>query len=148
MQYSHCLPSRPSLLYPRASGRPATEPADTAFLLERVSISAPSSDIPLVKDLNLKICEGQSLLITGNTGTGKTSLLRVLGGLWASTRGESPAPPASDPSLALEEGAVWWAPTFFAGERVGGEAERRGSNLLQEISKWRLLWPLQAPCRC
>nr|XP_026256628.1 ATP-binding cassette sub-family D member 4 isoform X3 [Urocitellus parryii] len=71
----------------KASGRPATEPADTAFLLERVSISAPSSDIPLVKDLNLKICEGQSLLITGNTGTGKTSLLRVLGGLWASTRG-------------------------------------------------------------
>ncbi|XP_048654944.1 lysosomal cobalamin transporter ABCD4 isoform X4 [Marmota marmota marmota] len=71
----------------KASGRPATESADTAFLLERVSISAPSSDIPLVKDLNLKICEGQSLLITGNTGTGKTSLLRVLGGLWASTRG-------------------------------------------------------------
>ncbi|XP_047397584.1 lysosomal cobalamin transporter ABCD4 isoform X11 [Sciurus carolinensis] len=71
----------------KASGRPAPEPADTAFLLERVSISAPSSDIPLVKDLNLKICEGQSLLITGNTGTGKTSLLRVLGGLWASTRG-------------------------------------------------------------
>ncbi|KAM4833055.1 lysosomal cobalamin transporter ABCD4 isoform 2-T2 [Urocitellus parryii] len=73
----------------KASGRPATEPADTAFLLERVSISAPSSDIPLVKDLNLKICEGQSLLITGNTGTGKTSLLRVLGGLWASTRGST-----------------------------------------------------------
>ncbi|XP_071069894.1 lysosomal cobalamin transporter ABCD4 isoform X4 [Dasypus novemcinctus] len=64
-----------------------TEPADTAFLLERVSFSAPSSDKPLVKELSLKICEGQSLLITGNTGTGKTSLLRVLGGLWASTRG-------------------------------------------------------------
>ncbi|KAM9644945.1 lysosomal cobalamin transporter ABCD4 isoform 1-T1 [Trichechus inunguis] len=63
------------------------EPADTAFFLERVSISAPSSDKPLIKDLGLKISEGQSLLITGNTGTGKTSLLRVLGGLWASTRG-------------------------------------------------------------
>ncbi|EAW81165.1 ATP-binding cassette, sub-family D (ALD), member 4, isoform CRA_a [Homo sapiens] len=68
-------------------GWPAAEPADTAFLLERVSISAPSSDKPLIKDLSLKISEGQSLLITGNTGTGKTSLLRVLGGLWTSTRG-------------------------------------------------------------
>lgn len=58
-----------------------------AFVLERVSVSAPSSDKPLIKDLSLKICEGQSLLITGNTGTGKTSLLRVLGGLWASSRG-------------------------------------------------------------
>ncbi|XP_017735975.1 PREDICTED: ATP-binding cassette sub-family D member 4 isoform X2 [Rhinopithecus bieti] len=71
----------------RASGWPAAEPADTAFLLERVSISAPSSDKPLIKDLSLKISEGHSLLITGNTGTGKTSLLRVLGGLWTSTRG-------------------------------------------------------------
>ncbi|XP_063500292.1 lysosomal cobalamin transporter ABCD4 isoform X3 [Symphalangus syndactylus] len=70
-----------------APGWPVAEPADTAFLLERVSISAPSSDKPLIKDLSLKISEGQSLLITGNTGTGKTSLLRVLGGLWTSTRG-------------------------------------------------------------
>ncbi|XP_047719513.1 lysosomal cobalamin transporter ABCD4 isoform X2 [Prionailurus viverrinus] len=71
----------------RAPDWPAAEPADTAFLLERVSISAPFSNKPLIKDLSLKISEGQSLLITGNTGTGKTSLLRVLGGLWTSTRG-------------------------------------------------------------
>ncbi|XP_037688234.1 lysosomal cobalamin transporter ABCD4 isoform X1 [Choloepus didactylus] len=70
----------------RAPRRPA-EPADTAFLLERVSISTPSSAKPLIKELSLKICKGHSLLITGNTGTGKTSLLRVLGGLWASTQG-------------------------------------------------------------
>ncbi|XP_075387515.1 lysosomal cobalamin transporter ABCD4 isoform X2 [Tenrec ecaudatus] len=70
----------------RAPGWPA-EPADTAFILERVSICVPSSDKPLIKDLGLKISDGQSLLITGNTGTGKTSLLRMLGGLWASTRG-------------------------------------------------------------
>uniref|UniRef100_G1MIY0 ATP binding cassette subfamily D member 4 n=1 Tax=Ailuropoda melanoleuca TaxID=9646 RepID=G1MIY0_AILME len=63
------------------------EPTDTAFLLNRVSICAPSSHKPLIKDLSLKISEGQSLLITGNTGTGKTSLLRVLGGLWTSARG-------------------------------------------------------------
>ncbi|XP_078191571.1 lysosomal cobalamin transporter ABCD4 isoform X6 [Callithrix jacchus] len=71
----------------KTPGWPAAEPADMAFLLERVSISVPSSDKPLIKDLSLQISEGQSLLITGNTGTGKTSLLRVLGGLWTSTRG-------------------------------------------------------------
>ncbi|XP_075782992.1 lysosomal cobalamin transporter ABCD4 isoform X3 [Pelodiscus sinensis] len=60
---------------------------DTAFLLERVSLSLPSSDKLLIKDLNLKISQGNNLLIVGNTGTGKTSLLRVLGGLWDSTRG-------------------------------------------------------------
>lgn len=71
----------------KTPGCPTTEPSDTAFLLDRVSILAPSSDKPLIKDLSLKICEGQSLLITGNTGTGKTSLLRVLGGLWEGMKG-------------------------------------------------------------
>ncbi|XP_064427419.1 lysosomal cobalamin transporter ABCD4 isoform X2 [Mirounga angustirostris] len=82
----------------RAPEWPVAEPTDTAFLLERVSICAPSSNKPLIRDLSLRISEGQSLLITGNTGTGKTSLLRVLGGLWASTRGESqPSLPLSQP---------------------------------------------------
>uniref|UniRef100_K7GDE8 ATP binding cassette subfamily D member 4 n=1 Tax=Pelodiscus sinensis TaxID=13735 RepID=K7GDE8_PELSI len=66
---------------------PCHRKADTAFLLERVSLSLPSSDKLLIKDLNLKISQGNNLLIVGNTGTGKTSLLRVLGGLWDSTRG-------------------------------------------------------------
>lgn len=67
-----------------ASGSKVT---DTAFLLDRVSISVPFSDKPLIKDLSLRVSEGQSLLITGNTGTGKTSLLRVLAGLWESMHG-------------------------------------------------------------
>ncbi|XP_068948301.1 lysosomal cobalamin transporter ABCD4 isoform X2 [Petaurus breviceps papuanus] len=67
-----------------ASGSKVT---DTAFLLHRVSISVPFSDKPLIKDLSLRVSEGQSLLITGNTGTGKTSLLRVLAGLWESMHG-------------------------------------------------------------
>uniref|UniRef100_A0A5F8H551 ATP binding cassette subfamily D member 4 n=1 Tax=Monodelphis domestica TaxID=13616 RepID=A0A5F8H551_MONDO len=66
---------------------PGSKVADTAFLLDRVSISVPFSDKPVIKDLSLRISQGQSLLIMGNTGTGKTSLLRVLAGLWESMRG-------------------------------------------------------------
>ncbi|NWS69717.1 ABCD4 protein, partial [Crotophaga sulcirostris] len=62
-------------------------PRDTAFLLEQVTLSVPSSGKLLVKDLSLKISQGNSIMIMGNTGTGKTSLLRVLGGLWESTQG-------------------------------------------------------------
>ncbi|XP_019374377.1 PREDICTED: ATP-binding cassette sub-family D member 4 isoform X1 [Gavialis gangeticus] len=62
-------------------------PEDTAFLLERVTLAVPSSGRLLIKDLNLRISQGNNLLIVGNTGTGKTSLLRVLSGLWESTQG-------------------------------------------------------------
>ncbi|XP_075007666.1 lysosomal cobalamin transporter ABCD4 isoform X3 [Calonectris borealis] len=62
-------------------------PKETAFLLERVTLSVPSSGKLLIKDLSLRISQGNSVMIVGNTGTGKTSLLRVLGGLWESTRG-------------------------------------------------------------
>ncbi|XP_064514756.1 lysosomal cobalamin transporter ABCD4 isoform X2 [Pseudopipra pipra] len=62
-------------------------PRDTAFLLDQVTLSVPSSGKLLIKDLSLRISQGNSVMIVGNTGTGKTSLLRVLGGLWESTRG-------------------------------------------------------------
>ncbi|OXB73012.1 UNVERIFIED_CONTAM: hypothetical protein H355_016441 [Colinus virginianus] len=65
------------------------EPRDTAFLLERVTVSVPSSGKLLIKDLSLRISQGDSMMIMGNTGTGKTSLLRVLGGLWESTQGSA-----------------------------------------------------------
>nr|XP_020649531.1 ATP-binding cassette sub-family D member 4 isoform X4 [Pogona vitticeps] len=61
--------------------------SDTAFLLEDISVSAPSEKL-LIKDLNLRITQGNNLLITGNTGTGKTSLLRILGGLWTTKQGD------------------------------------------------------------
>lgn len=60
---------------------------DTAFIVNQVSFSAPATDEVLVKDLDLKISQGHNLLIVGNTGTGKTSLLRILNRLWGTTAG-------------------------------------------------------------
>ncbi|MBN3298720.1 ABCD4 protein, partial [Amia calva] len=60
---------------------------DTAFILDRLSYKSPFSDELLVKELSLKVTQGNSLLVVGNTGTGKTSLLRVLNRLWESSSG-------------------------------------------------------------
>ncbi|TRY90219.1 hypothetical protein DNTS_005825 [Danionella cerebrum] len=57
-------------------------PVNSAFILDHLSYKSPVSEELLVKDLSLNISEGTDVLVVGNTGTGKTSLLRVLSGLW------------------------------------------------------------------
>ncbi|XP_066539713.1 ATP-binding cassette sub-family D member 4 [Hoplias malabaricus] len=61
--------------------------SDTAFVLDQLSFQCPVSEELLVKDLSLRICEGTHLLLVGNTGTGKSSLLRVLNRLWEPSHG-------------------------------------------------------------
>ncbi|KAM9798330.1 lysosomal cobalamin transporter ABCD4 [Neosynchiropus ocellatus] len=62
-------------------------PLDTAFILDHLTFKSPYSDQLLVEDLSLKITENTHLLVVGNTGTGKTSLLRVLNRLWEAQSG-------------------------------------------------------------
>lgn len=63
-------------------------PVDTAFVVNQLSYKSPYADELLVEDLSLKISQGAHLLVVGNTGTGKTSLLRVLNRLWEAHSGE------------------------------------------------------------
>lgn len=72
---------------------------DTAFILEHLSYKSPYSEQLLVEDLSLTISQGNHLLVVGNTGTGKTSLLRVLNRLWEAHSGETAA--VESPESAL-----------------------------------------------
>lgn len=55
--------------------------------LKDVSFSAPNLEEPLISRLSVNFSVGESVLITGTSSAGKTSILRILRGLWPYSEG-------------------------------------------------------------
>ena len=64
--------------------------------LSKLTVKAPDSDRVLVQDLSLSVPACESLLITGASGSGKSSLLRAIAGLWTQGGGRIHQPPQED----------------------------------------------------
>jgi putative ATP-binding cassette transporter len=62
--------------------------------LQQLSLQTPQGDRQLVQGLNLHLQPGMRLLIVGDTGVGKSSLLRAMAGLWRRGSGQLILPDA------------------------------------------------------
>ena len=60
---------------------------ETDVIFKDLSISNPFGKT-LIENLNLTLPQGSTLLIQGNSGVGKTTLLRTVAGLWAYSKGD------------------------------------------------------------
>ncbi|NJR62432.1 MAG: ABC transporter ATP-binding protein/permease [Cyanobacteria bacterium CRU_2_1] len=80
-----------------ASSQPQLETIPSAHLaLHHVTLYTPDYQIKLIEALSFMLSPGQSLLIMGPSGVGKSSLLRAIAGLWQSGSGTIERPQLSD----------------------------------------------------
>ncbi|MGN7998907.1 ABC transporter ATP-binding protein/permease [Sphingomonas sp. 22176] len=66
---------------------------DDMIRLSGVTYQTPGGERSLARDISLELRHGQRMIVVGQTGVGKSSLLRVLAGLWTRGEGRVDAPP-------------------------------------------------------
>ncbi len=69
---------------------------DTRLALRNVTVMTPLRERVLVRHLSVDIADGESLLIVGASGSGKSSVLRAVAGLWYAGQGQVLRPPPAD----------------------------------------------------
>jgi len=78
-------------VHPRIERQPGEHLA-----LQSLTLHPPQSERVLIKELSLTLKPGDALLITGDSGCGKSSLLRAIAGLWQTGSGTIQHPPLED----------------------------------------------------
>ena len=80
----------------KTSSQVTGESSDSIWRAQSLTYTYPGSPMPTIKQVSLQLQEGQWLGLTGVTGAGKTSLIRLLLGILPADQGSLAGPEAED----------------------------------------------------
>ena len=63
------------------------EKVNEAITISNASLTYPDQKQAIIKQINLKVAAGEKIAVVGKIGSGKTSLLRIIAGLYDATEG-------------------------------------------------------------
>lgn len=72
---------------PERTGEEGEACFEKGIVAENVSFYYPGRDIPSIKNVSLKISDGETIAIVGENGAGKSTLVRLLTGIYRPTEG-------------------------------------------------------------
>ncbi len=82
--------------WPRAHPTWISIGIEPTISFEKLTVMTPNRQRSLIVDLSLALREGQSLLISGPSGAGKTALFRAIAALWTDGQGVIKRPPLEE----------------------------------------------------
>ncbi|WP_409422791.1 ATP-binding cassette domain-containing protein [Pseudaeromonas sp. ZJS20] len=137
----------------RQSGRPSQLQGAVRF--DDVSFAYPPQEKPVLQNINLTLAPGQMLALVGHTGSGKSSLISLLLGLYSPQQGriwldEAPLDELDLGQVRQQIGLVQQDPFIFAGSladniRLGRQLDE--ASLLQALDWVQLPALLKRPAQ-
>lgn len=75
-------------LMPKEEASMALPPPKHLFSVDRIHVTAPGTDRPVLNNISFSLARGEALGVIGPSGAGKSSLARALVGVWPQSHGK------------------------------------------------------------